>query len=82
MRFTSPDDAEKWLISIEGWFETRGGDDGEGVVTANKKVGSEVISHGAAFDSRLNGEARKQAIGAARIEACSLLSAHLNGAQE
>jgi len=33
MRFSTLDAAEGWLTSIEGWFETRGGDDGEGVVT-------------------------------------------------
>jgi len=80
--FSSADEAEKWLLSIEGWFETRGGDDGEGVVTANKTVGREVISRAGYFQSTLAGVARKQAIEGARIEACKLLRAHLSGEEE
>jgi len=81
MRFTSLDAAEKWLASIEGWFETQAAasDDDQGIVTANKRVCGELISRHGYFQSSLTGEARRQAIDAARVEACKRLSAYLNG---
>jgi len=47
MRFHSLEEAEAWLVSVDGWFETRStvSDDDQGYVMANKRTApDEVVS--------------------------------------
>jgi len=85
MRFHSLEEAEEWLVSVDGWFETRStvSDDDQGYVMANKRTGPDkVVSRPGYFKNGLTGETRQKAIQSARIDACEELRAYLGSAEE